>query len=582
MVLGFLKTPLYAVFFYVFLLVACGSENSGTGSSPTSCAETAIPIAHVQGNTSASPLLGERVTVQGVVTHTDTRISGLYMEQDGSDQDSSTSNAIFVQITELPPAATLGALVSVSGKVAELGKGNNTLTAVTSVDSLDVCSSGHPLPETIVTLPLKTDKREPIEGMRIRVQGPLTVTSLYQIAQGKLALAGNGVQFVPTEVMAPGPKTAEMLQQHRSFTLPAMLPQGIQQADLFISGSTINHVRGVMGHDGRGSRVVLQAFQSDPPPGFLRPTATKGNDLRVVGMNLHNYFNGDGKGHEFPTPRGAKTPEEFARQGERIGAAIGVLKPHVLAVMELENDGFHADSAAMDFIRLANAASGTNWAVARPADDNTGSDKITVGVFYRADLLKPIGVAQTLTGPDFNRSRQPIAQVFQPVNGSDKILIVVNHLKSKGSCPESGANANRGDGQGCWNPARVSAAEKMTAWVTRLADGANVSNVLILGDMNAYRHEDPVNAIRQAGYNELMDGAPERVYSFVYSGQAGTLDYAFSSEALQQKVKQAFIWNVNAALPSGLDQELPHTWLRFSDHDPVVVDIRLHHSPTSD
>ena len=98
--------------------------------------------------------------------------------------------------------------------------------------------------------------------------------------------------------------------------------------------------------------------------------------------------------------------------------------------------------------------------------------------------------------------------------------------------------------------------------------------------MNAYRRQGPVNVIRNAGFEELMDDAAGRVYSFIYFGQAGTLDYAFVSAALQPKVQQAFIWNVNAALPANM--ELPQPWLRFSDHDPVVVDIRLHQATTSD
>jgi predicted extracellular nuclease len=78
-------------------------------------------------------------------------------------------------------------------------------------------------------------------------------------------------------------------------------------------------------------------------------------------MNLHNYFNGDGKGQGFPTPRGAETMAEFNKQRKRIGAAIKALKPHIVAVMELENDGFGDASSAQDFIRLATAATGGTW-----------------------------------------------------------------------------------------------------------------------------------------------------------------------------------------------------------------------------
>jgi hypothetical protein len=297
-------------------------------------------------------------------------------------------------------------------------------------------------------------------------------------------------------------------------------------------------------------------------------------------MNLHNYFNGDGKGQGFPTPRGAGTIDEFHHQRDRIGAAIAVLDPHVLAVMELENDGFEEDSAAQDFIRLANRASRNSWAVARPVDDNTGADKITVGIFYRSDRLKALDAAQTLTGPEFERSRQPQAQLFQRLPDGETILIVINHLKSKGSCPESGVDARQNDGQGCWNAMRRAAAEKMTQWARSVAASYGTDNILILGDMNAYRNEDPIGAIRNAGFTELMESKPLPTHSFVYFGQHGTLDYAFSSRALLDQVEQAYIWHVNAAFP--VDMELPQPWLGFSDHDPVIVELSLRQSSTSD
>ena len=120
----------------------------------------------------------------------------------------------------------------------------------------------------------------------------------------------------------------------------------------------------------------------------------------------------------------------------------------------------------------------------------------------------------------------------------------------------------------------------MSAWAREIAASAGTGNLLILGDMNAYRNEDPIGAIRDAGFTELMDEKRGQTYSFVYYGQHGTLDYAFASPALAENVQRAFIWNVNAAFPANMD--LPQPWLRFSDHDPVVVDILLRQSSTSD
>jgi len=248
--------------------------------------------------------------------------------------------------------------------------------------------------------------------------------------------------------------------------------------------------------------------------------------------------------------------------------------------MELENDGFGPLSAAADFITLAKEATGASWRVVRPTGDDIGDDAIMVALFYRDDLLKTVGSARTLTGAEFRKSRQPLAQVFKQHDNDERLLVVVNHLKSKGSCPDAGINANQKDGQGCWNPMRVTSAEKMSAWVNSLITTTQAGNALVLGDMNAYRQEDPIDAIRDAGFVELLDKNQGSAYSYMYYGQAGTLDYAFVSPLLQQKVQNAFIWNVNAGFPAHM--ELPKPWLRFSDHDPVVVDIELRQSITSD
>jgi len=579
MVNGTLKTPLTAAFFYVAVLAGCDADQSNTDGSVTQCPGRTTPIAHVQGNATESPMLGQRVTVKGIVTLAQSD-RGLYIEEPGSDSDDRTSNAVFIKTADWPTEVKAGSQVSAEGEVSEIGSGRYLMTAITGVSELTNCESSHELPLTDVRLPLNGPGREALEGMRIAISDVLTVTDVYQFSRANITLSGNGPQFVPTEIVTPGREATEMLAQYRAFTLPAQFREGSFQPDLLVSGTSIENITGVLAHDGYDLRIALQSATAGPPVSLPTPSPATTGLTRIVGMNLHNYFNGDGKGKGFPTPRGAETEDEFQQQRDRIGAAIKVLDPHIIGVMELENDGFGRNSAAQDFISLANRATVKHWAVTRPVADNTGGDAIAVGLFYRSDQLKAIGPAQTLTGPEWQRSRQPIAQVFQQKTGEEKVVVVINHLKSKGSCPDSGENTDQKDGQGCWNPMRAASAEIMSAWANGLAVSAGTENILILGDMNAYRREDPVGAIRKAGFIELMDEKQKKPYSFVYYGQHGTLDYAFSSEALLNKVKQAYIWNVNAVLP--VNTVLPEPWLRFSDHDPVVVDILLRHSNTSD
>ena len=575
----FFRTPLIAAFFYAASSVGCSEDQAASQADYTKCAVPTTAIASVQGSRPKSPLVDQRVTIQGIVTLIDDG-EGLYVEETDSDGDNRTSNAIFVQTDELPADIAARSWISAQGTVTEIPKGRNTLTALTNVSEITSCSSGQTLPLTDLSLPLNGLEREAFEGMRIQMVGTLTVTDTYQFARGGFSISGNGFQFVATELAAPGPGAFKNKQKNQNFSLAASLPKDAPGPALLATGSSVSNVTGVLTHDARNLRLALQSMDSEEPSAFTTPAQAGAGEIRVVGMNLLNFFNGDGKGGDFPTPRGARTTAEFDDQRQRLDAAIGVLYPHVLAVMELENDGFGTLSAAADFIALAEDATGGSWQVARPAGDDTGGDNITVGLFYRDDLFETVGSARTLTGPEFRKSRQPMAQVFKQRHSDEKVLVVVNHLKSKGSCPDSGADANQKDGQGCWNPMRVASAEKMSAWVNSLAETTQTENALILGDMNAYRQEDPINAIRRAGFVELMDNTAGDTYSYVFFGQAGTLDYAFATASLQKKVQQVFIWNVNAALPGNM--ELPQPWLRFSDHDPVVVDIRLHQLATSD
>jgi len=573
------RTPLKAAFFCVAILAACTQDQASSDTVVTQCPALTTPIADVQGDTAESAMLGQKVTVKGIVTLVQNG-QGLYMEEPDSDADERTSNAIFVELDDLATGIEKGSLISARGEVSEIGSGRYSMTAITGVDELVNCLSRQALPLTDVSLPLNGPGREALEGMRITITDVLTVTDVYRLSRGNLTLSGSGLQFAPTEVVAPGKEAAELLARNRAFSLPVLLMKETDQAGLLISGTIIENITGVLAHDDYDLRISLQSISTGPAISFTAPGRPATDTLRVGGMNLHNYFNGDGKGQGFPTPRGAETVDEFIQQRGRIGAAIRVLNPHIIGVVELENDGFGPDSATQDFIQLANTETQNSWAVARPVDDNTGDDAITVGLFYRKDRLKAIGPAQTLTGPEFNSSRQPLAQLFQSKLDGGTILIVINHLKSKGSCPDSGENADQKDGQGCWNPMRLASAKKMSAWATDLAVSAGTVNILILGDMNAYRNEDPVDAIRQAGFIELMDKRQEQPYSYAYYGQHGTLDYAFVSAGLLEQVQQAFIWNVNAVMP--INMTLPQPWLGFSDHDPVVVDIRSRQSSTSD
>ena len=100
--------------------------------------------------------------------------------------------------------------------------------------------------------------------------------------------------------------------------------------------------------------------------------------------------------------------------------------------------------------------------------------------------------------------------------------------------------------------------------------------------------EDPVTAIKDAGYTDLIQtfvGAD--AYSYVYFGQAGSLDHALANADLTSQVTGVVSWHINADEPKVLDYNTEYKSpdqivdlynadpYRASDHDPVVVGLRL-------
>ncbi|MBT8049545.1 MAG: ExeM/NucH family extracellular endonuclease [Xanthomonadales bacterium] len=546
------------------------------GESP--CRGDVTPITAVQGDGYQSPLVDTVVTVRGVVTRVDAG-KGFYLESIGFRGDTRASKAIFIADSDLPGSAWTGRQLEISGRVTELGTSRDTLTSLTEIASHKACTERPELPLTQAALPLDSPAREALEGMRISLQQPLTVTDVYQLARGALTLSSADVLRVPTEVANPGSAAQDRERTNRRHTIVTVLPEA--PAPLPV-GSSTQAVAGVMGHNGRGQQLLLDDAPAFTVPSMhtLEPAAA--GRIRMVSSNLLNFFNGDGRGGGFPTERGAETPDELAAQSARIKAVMTRIRPDLVAVQELENDGFGPDSAAQSLLALLNETGNTDWAFITPGAGRIGEDVITVGLFYRQKVLEAVGQPHVLgSGPFRGLSRQPLAQLFRDKQTGKTFLVASNHLKSKGSCPEDGPNSNQKDGQGCWNPARVAAVKAQLPWLRQLAEQAGSGRLLILGDMNAWRNEDPIRQFNGAGYIDLVEkmaGLPQ--HSFLYWGQTGTLDYAFASPALAGLARYAVNWHINADWPREMTQSEP--WLRASDHDPVIVDFDFSQPVTSD
>jgi hypothetical protein len=210
-------------------------------------------------------------------------------------------------------------------------------------------------------------------------------------------------------------------------------------------------------------------------------------------------------------------------------------------------------------------------------------------------VVTPVGAHAILNSqvdPRFidNLNRPALAQTFERAGGA-RFTVVVNHLKSKGSDCNAVGDPDTGDGSGNCNITRTNAARALVDWLDGDPTGSGNSDVLVIGDLNSYANEAPIDVFRDAGYQDMIAAFEDNSYSFVFQGQSGYLDHALASPSLAAKVTGATEWHINADEPVVLDYnddfKSPNhvntlyapTQFRSSDHDPLLVGLELPPGP---
>jgi predicted extracellular nuclease len=563
-----------------------------------------VSIADVQGTGSTTPLAGRVVTVEGVVT-ADYRgasgYAGVVIQTAGSggatDATPGASDGIFVYLGSQDPAVAIGDLVRVTGTASERqGQTQISATATDLVRAGVGVPAATPLPDT-----LRGADRESLESMLVTPTGDYRVGSAHQLeTYGTLWLsAGADLPVKATDVVRPGAEADRIAADNRARRLllddgyniqltnaayPAGATQPYYTADRVVRNGDVPVFPAtpyVLAYGFDDWRLQPTTPLTSLDAAGRVPTFTAGNprpatspevggDVRIAGFNVLNYFTTLGE-------RGAKTAEEFQRQRAKIVTAITGLDAQVVTLMEIENStrfGEPADTATVDLVRGLNDAAGKRvWDYVRTpaALASTPTDEIQNAIIYRTDAVTPVGAAATqIDETVWGNAREPIAQSFR--GGDRTFTVVANHLKSK-----SGSGTQPADGQGFFNADRVAQAKAVARFASELRASSGSDLLYLLGDFNAYSEEDPIQALRDAGFVDLVPAkAPgERTYSF--DGEVGSLDHVLATGAGAAAVTGVGVWDVNA--PEWAEREYGgsatdgSSAFRSSDHDPVKVGL---------
>lgn len=588
------------------------------------CGDAYTATYNIQGSGPTSPLVGNVVTTEGVVVG-DFQVggkAGYFIQELTPDSDPLTSEGLFIYNTSV--AVNVGDRVRVKGTVSEYVTGTGgTLTQVTpsapAASNVQICSTGGTVTPTTVTLPVTSlSDFEKFEGMLVTFPQSLIISEYFNFDRfGEIVLTSLR-HSTPTAIVEPGPSAAleEAAYLLDRITLddgrtsqnpdPARHPNGADftMTNLFRGGGTVTDVTGVLDFYQSLYRVqpTAGATYQDANPRTPAPDIEEG-DLKIASFNVLNYFVTFTSEGSVCGPsgnmdcRGADNATEFTRQKDKIIAAMAIIDADVFGLMEIENEHSGGGNAVADLVDGLNAVAGPGT-YSYIHTGAIGTDAIKQAIIYKPLSVTPLGDFELLTSaadPRFidTLNRPALAQTFTDILTGQTFTVAVNHLKSKGSACTG--DPDMGDGQGNCNLTRKAAAEALVDWLADDTIFPAPQNSLIIGDLNSYAKEDPIDAIRFGAdniedtaddYGDMLSIAHANPYGYVFDGRVGYLDHALVNYELLGNVVDVNFWHINAdeadlinydtsfKLPAQ-DALYASDAYRSSDHDPVIITLQF-------
>lgn len=324
------------------------------------------------------------------------------------------------------------------------------------------------------------------------------------------------------------------------------------------------------------------SFVSGDWRGNTRAEMEKGIDLKAIDargahtllvccMNLEYYI------VEAFDSYGPANHTEHQAQRAKVSQALAKINADIYAFVEIQlGQGALAELAA-DLTKNT----GRNFTYINDGSSIDGTFTKS-GYIYCTDKVTPHGNMQHNDTYVQNRKK---VQGFTEKASGEKFILSVNHFKAK-SGSGSGANKDQGDGQGSYNAARVQEAQSILSNYSSYTSTFGDEDFLIVGDLNAYGKEDPITTLTDWGMIDLhRTFHADSSYSYVYQGTLGYLDHALCNSTLYPQVTGMTPYHINAPEKDAYTYDGSSndgTMFRCSDHDPILIGLRLGKDNTTD
>ena len=408
-----------------------------------------------------------------------------------------------------------------------------------------------------------TSEMSQFVGKEVQFTTPFYVTN--NTKSGQLTIAPRRI-FNPTNQALPlSTDYQSILSLNEQGTLTLTNVSGYHRIDervhnLKVKVNSYNSLSFISG-DWRGNT------RAEMEKGYnLQAINTRGeHNLLICYMNLEYYLVDN-----FGTGYGPDSSTDHQKQRTKTSQALAKINADIYALVEIQTGQGALAELAADLTKNT----GRNFTYINDGSTTDGSYTKS-GYIYCTDVVTPYGNMQHNDTYVQNRKK---VQGFTEKASGEKFILSVNHFKAK-SGSGSGANKDQGDGQGSYNAARVQEAKSIISNYPSYTSTFDDEDFLIVGDLNAYGKEDPITTLTDWGMIDLhRTFHADSSYSYVYQGTLGYLDHALCNSTLYPQVTGMTPYHINAPEKDAYTYDGSSndgTMFRCSDHDPILIGLRL-------
>lgn len=272
--------------------------------------------------------------------------------------------------------------------------------------------------------------------------------------------------------------------------------------------------------------------------------------LLACGFNLENYFMEWGS-------MGAANYSEHQKQRAKISTALKKINADIFGLVELQQ----GDEAVAEIVSDLNKnIPSRNYNYFHDAGSGTSQK---VDFVYDANKVEPIG-SPLETNVELQNRKKMIA--FREIATGEKFIYSINHFKSMNS---GGADRRENEAKAVvklYNSYRQNRA-------------VMEEDLLLMGDLNCYAKTDPILVFTES--NRMIDlhraFHADSSYSYMFGGMASYIDHAICNETLYRQITGMAAYHINSDEDDRYtyDKSSDRTMFRCSDHDPVLVGLKL-------